>query len=63
MSEYSAGWTHIRLSDGRRKGVGLHEETITQDLLLDIAMAMPAMTVETFTKYREARTAPTGNGP
>lgn len=50
-----ARWTHTRLSDGRRKGVELHEETITQDLLLDIAMAMPAMTVETFTKHREAR--------
>jgi hypothetical protein len=47
--------THIRLSDGRRNGVELHEETITQDLLLDIAMAMPAMTVTTFTKHREAR--------
>ena len=30
-------------------------ETITQDLLLDITMAMPPMTVETFTKQREAR--------
>jgi hypothetical protein len=50
-----ARWTHTRLSDGSRKGVELHEETITQDLLLDIAMAMPAMTVETFTKRQEAR--------
>ena len=50
-----ARWTHTRLSDGRRQGVELHEETITQDLLLDIAMAMPAMTVETFTKHQEGR--------
>jgi hypothetical protein len=50
-----ARWTHTRLSDGSRNGVELHEETITQDLLLDIAMAMPAMTVQTFTKRREAR--------
>lgn len=48
-------WTHTRLSDGSRKGVELHEETVTQDLLLDIAMAMPAMAVETFTKRQEAR--------
>lgn len=34
-----ARWTHIRLSDGCRNDVELHEETITQGLLLDVAMA------------------------
>lgn len=50
-----ARWTYTRLSNGRRNRVELHEETITQDLLLDIAMAMPAMTVKTFTKREEGR--------
>lgn len=50
-----ARWTCTRLSDGRRNRVELHEETITQDLLLDVAMAMPAMTVKTFTKRQEGQ--------
>lgn len=50
-----AGWTYTCLSDGRRNRVELHEETITQDLLLDIAIAMPAMTVKAFTKRQEGR--------
>jgi Family of unknown function (DUF6615) len=51
-----AAWTHARLQAGRKHGVELHEETITQDLLLDIATALPAMMVRTFTKRQEART-------
>jgi hypothetical protein len=50
-----AVWTHARLSAGRRLGVDLHEETITQDLLLDIAQALPGLHVQTFTRAQEAR--------
>jgi Family of unknown function (DUF6615) len=50
-----AAWTHARLQAGRNYGVELHEETITQDLLLDISAALPAMSVRTFTKRKEAR--------
>jgi hypothetical protein len=32
-----AAWTHARLQSGRDLGVELHEETITQDLQLDIS--------------------------
>jgi hypothetical protein len=51
-----AAWTHARLQSGRDRGVELHEETITQDLQLDIATALPAMMIRTFTKRQEART-------
>jgi hypothetical protein len=51
-----AAWTHARLQSGRDLGVELHEETITQDLQLDISAALPAMMVRTFTKRQEART-------
>jgi hypothetical protein len=50
-----AAWTRARLIAGRNHGVELHEETITQDLLLDISAALPALSVETFTKRQEAR--------
>jgi hypothetical protein len=52
-----AAWTHARLQAGRSHGVELHEETVTQDLLLDISSALPAMSVRTFTKRQES-----GNG-
>ncbi len=48
-------WTHSRLTAGRRHGVDLHEETITQNLLLDIAHALPDLHVKTFTRAQEAR--------
>jgi hypothetical protein len=50
-----AAWTHARLTAGRQHVVELHEETITQDLLLDISTDFPAITVTTFTKQREGR--------
>jgi Family of unknown function (DUF6615) len=50
-----AAWTHARLDAGRRHGVELHEETITQDLLLDIAQALPGLVVRTFTRMQESR--------
>ena len=52
-----AAWTHARLQAGRSHGVELHEETVTQDLLLDISSALPAMSVRNFTKRQES-----GNG-
>jgi hypothetical protein len=50
-----AGWTHARLSAGRLHGVELREETITQDLLLDISIALPGLSVQTYTTRQEAR--------
>jgi hypothetical protein len=50
-----AVWTHARLTAGRQHGVDLHEETITQDLLLDIAQALPDLHVKTYTRAQEAR--------
>jgi hypothetical protein len=52
-----AAWTHARLSAGREHGVELREETITQDLLLDISIALPGLSVQTYTTRQEA-----GNG-
>ena len=49
-----AAWTHARLSAGRQHGVELHEETITQDLLLDISIALPGLSVQTYTTQQEA---------
>lgn len=50
-----AAWTYARLHAGRDRGIELHEETITQDLLLDIAQALPAMSVRTFSRKQESR--------
>jgi hypothetical protein len=50
-----AGWTYARLHAGRDHGVKLQEETITEDLLLDIAIRLPAMAVQTFTHHQESR--------
>src|SRR5260370_34369693 len=50
-----AVWTHARLQAGRSCGVELHEETITQDLVLDISAALPTLSVKTFTRRKEAR--------
>ncbi|WP_327009759.1 hypothetical protein OHA72_22520 [Dactylosporangium sp. NBC_01737] len=50
-----AAWASARLHAGRTHGVELHEETVTQDLLLDIAQALPSMTARTFTKKEESR--------
>ncbi|MFC0526111.1 hypothetical protein [Phytohabitans kaempferiae] len=50
-----AVWTHARLTAGRQHGVDLHEETITQDLLLDIARALPDLQIKTYTRAQEAR--------
>jgi hypothetical protein len=50
-----AAWARTRLEAGRKHGVELYEETITQDLLLDISVAFPAMSVQTFTKREEGR--------
>jgi hypothetical protein len=52
-----AAWTHARLSAGRQHGVELREETITQDLLLDISIALPGLSVQAYTTRQEA-----GNG-
>jgi hypothetical protein len=49
-----AAWTHARLSAGRQHGVELREETITQDLLLDISIALPGLSVQTYTTRQEA---------
>jgi hypothetical protein len=51
-----AAWTHARLSAGRQHRVELRE-TITQDLLLDICTALPALSVQAYTTRQEA-----GNG-
>jgi Family of unknown function (DUF6615) len=50
-----AAWTYARLRAGRSRGVELHEETITQDLLLDISTVLPEISVKTFTRWQEAR--------
>jgi hypothetical protein len=50
-----AAWTYARLHAGRSHNVELHEETITQDLLLDISSMFPDMSVQAFTKRQEAR--------
>lgn len=50
-----AVWTHARLTTARQYGVDLHEETITQDLLLDIAHALPDLHIKTYTRAQEAR--------
>ncbi|QMU72584.1 DUF6615 family protein [Streptacidiphilus sp. P02-A3a] len=50
-------WVHKRLLDSDRFGVNLQEETLTEDLLLDIAMEMAPfdLKVEMFSKPREGR--------
>jgi len=50
-----ARWTHARMTAGSRHGVDLHEKTITQNLLLDISTALPALEVRTFTERQESR--------
>jgi hypothetical protein len=50
-----AAWTHGRLSLGRSCGVEIHEETITQDLLVDISAVLPQMSIRSFTRRQEAR--------
>src|SRR5882724_670830 len=50
-----AAWTYARLHAGRSHNVELHEETITQDLLLDISCMLPEMSVQVFTRRQEAR--------
>jgi hypothetical protein len=52
-----AGWTYARLRAGRSHDVEPHEETITQDLLLDISTMLPDTEVKAFTRQEEA-----GNG-
>ena len=49
-----AAWTYARMRAGQQHGVDLHEETLTQDLLLDIAAASQPLRVTTFTKPEEA---------
>ncbi|WP_155387724.1 DUF6615 family protein [Catellatospora paridis] len=51
-----AMWVHQRVTDAGRARLDLHEETITQDLLLDISLALPMTTVRSFTRRQEART-------
>jgi hypothetical protein len=51
-----SAWVYARLHAGREYGVELHEETLTQDLLLDIAEALPDLAVRTFTTRQEAST-------
>jgi hypothetical protein len=48
-------WVHDRLAKGDRFGVHLQEETLTEDLLLDIAEMMPNLQVTMYTKPQEAR--------
>lgn len=48
-------WTHSRLTAGQEHGVELQEETITESLLLDISIALPPLTVKTFTRHQESR--------
>lgn len=50
-----ARWTYTRMTAGSRHGVELHETTVTQDLLLDISMALPALDARTFTTRQESR--------
>ena len=57
-----AAWTHARLQSGRDLGVELHEETITQDLQLDISAALPAMMVRTLPNGKRHGRVLTGNG-
>jgi hypothetical protein len=40
---------------GQQYGIPLYEETITQDLLLDISTALPGLQVKTFSKQKESR--------
>lgn len=49
-----AAWVYARLKAGHHHQVELHEETLTQDLLLDISAALPAMRVTTFTRKQES---------
>ena len=51
-------WVHRRLAGGARFGVNLQEETITEDLLLDIADGFPStpeLQVSQFTRRQESR--------
>lgn len=48
-------WVYRRLEAGQRHHINLQEETITEDLLLDIAIAAPGLLVRQFTKPQEGR--------
>lgn len=50
-----SAWVYGRLVAGQRHGVHLQEETITEDLLLDIAMELPEITLKQFTRKEESR--------
>jgi hypothetical protein len=48
-------WVYRRLDAGQRHHVHLQEETLTEDLLLDIAIASPGLLVRHFTRWQESR--------
>lgn len=50
-----ASWTQQRLDAGHLHRVPQQEETITESVLLDLALALPALNVQMFTKHEESR--------
>ncbi|WP_374113362.1 DUF6615 family protein [Frankia sp. AgB1.8] len=51
-----AFWVHQRIGDGIRIGISQSEETVTESILLDIALQVPNIQVKTFTRKQEAAT-------
>lgn len=50
-----ASWVHQRLTDAERLHVSIGEDTVTQDLLLDLRLMYPRLVVKPFTRWEESR--------